>query len=60
MKRTKLLQHLHSYGCRFKREGANHTIYTDAGGTRQTAIPRHAEIKLADSGSNRAMLSEGS
>lgn len=45
MKRTKLLKHLHRYGCRFKREGANHTIYTDASGMRHTAIPRHPEIK---------------
>jgi mRNA interferase HicA len=45
MKRTKLLKHLHRHGCKFEREGANHTIYTNADGTRKTAVPRHAEIK---------------
>lgn len=45
MKRTKLLKHLHRCGCRFLREGGNHTIYTNGDGTRKTAVPRHPEIK---------------
>ncbi len=45
MKRTKLLKHLHRSGCGFEREGGNHTIYTNAAGTRKTAVPRHPEIK---------------
>lgn len=44
MKRTKLLKHLHEHGCTLEREGSHHTIYTNADGTRKTAIPRHAEI----------------
>ena len=35
MKRTKLLKHLHRHGCKFLREGGNHTIYTNADGTRK-------------------------
>lgn len=45
MKRTKLLKHMHRHGCIFDREGRSHTIYTDADGTRKTAVPRHPEIK---------------
>jgi predicted RNA binding protein YcfA (HicA-like mRNA interferase family) len=45
MKRAKLLKHLHQHGCRFHREGGKHTIYTNADGTRLTAIPRHPEVK---------------
>ena len=45
MKRTKLLKHLQRHGCKFHREGGNHTIYTNADETRKSAIPRHPEIK---------------
>ncbi|MBI2805790.1 MAG: type II toxin-antitoxin system HicA family toxin [Planctomycetes bacterium] len=45
MKRTKLVKHLHQNGCRLEREGGCHTIYTNANGTRKTAIPRHSEVK---------------
>ena len=45
MKRTKLLQHLQRHGCKFLREGGNHTIYTNRDGTRKTAVPRHPEVK---------------
>lgn len=45
MKRTKLVKHLHIHGCKFLREGGNHTIYTSANGTSKTAVPRHPEIK---------------
>jgi len=45
MKRTKLLKHLHKHRCKFQREGGNHTIYTNADGTRKTSIPRHPQIK---------------
>ena len=33
------------HGCRFEREGGNHTIYASSDGARKTAIPRHPEIK---------------
>jgi len=45
MKRAKLLNHLHRHQCKFQREGSKHTIYTNADGTRKTAVPRHPEIK---------------
>jgi hypothetical protein len=45
MKRAKLLQHLHRHRCKFEREGARHTIYTNADDTRKTAVPRPPEIK---------------
>jgi mRNA interferase HicA len=45
MKRTKLLKYLHQHGCKFEREGGNHTIYTNADNTCKTSIPRHPEIK---------------
>jgi mRNA interferase HicA len=45
MKRTKLLKYLHDHGCRFLREGGNHTIYTSSDSSRKSAIPRHPEIK---------------
>jgi predicted RNA binding protein YcfA (HicA-like mRNA interferase family) len=45
MKRTKLLKYLHGQGCRFLREGGNHTIYTVGDGMRKSAVPRHPEIK---------------
>ena len=45
MKRNKLLKHLRRHDCVFEREGANHTIYVNADGTRKTAVPRHSEIK---------------
>ncbi len=46
MKRRELLRYLEAEGCRFLREGGNHTVYInpqveDGKGM----IPRHAEIK---------------
>ncbi len=45
MKRAKLVKHLQSHGCKLHREGARHTIFTNADATRKTAVPRHSEIK---------------
>lgn len=45
MKRDKLLKHLNAHGCRPNREGGRHTIYSNAAGSRKSAVPRHREIK---------------
>ncbi len=44
MKRSDLLRHLEKHGCRFLREGANHTIYLNPANDRITAVERHREI----------------
>lgn len=44
MKRTTLLRHLRREGCRLLREGRRHSIWQNARGDRQTAIPRHMEV----------------
>ena len=45
MKRRELVRHLEAGGCRFLREGSNHTIYTNPASGVREAIPRHPEIK---------------
>ena len=45
MKRRDLVRHLLSHGCRQVRDGASHAWWTDATGTRFTAVPRHREVK---------------
>jgi mRNA interferase HicA len=45
MQWQKLLKHLKKHGCRYFREGANHTIWETEDGEREAAIPRHEEIK---------------
>lgn len=44
MKRTELIRHLERHGCVLKREGANHSIYTNPAVAKSTAVPRHREI----------------
>ena len=44
MKRRDLLQHLRQHGCRFVREGGEHSIWEHAATQRRTSIPRHREI----------------
>jgi hypothetical protein len=44
MKRTKLLLHLRRNGCHLKREGANHSLWTNPSNGIIEAIPRHIEI----------------
>ena len=44
MKRRDLIAHIEAHGCRFVREGANHTVYEGPTGLRST-IPRHREVK---------------
>jgi mRNA interferase HicA len=47
MKRRDLEQHLTRHNCYLRREGANHTIYTNANNGKSAAVPRHIEIKTA-------------
>ena len=44
MKRRDLLAHLARHGCRFVREGGDHSIWENPANRRRTAIPRHREI----------------
>ena len=44
MKRRDLLNHLQRHGCRFVREGGDHSIWENPANRRRTAVPRHREI----------------
>jgi predicted RNA binding protein YcfA (HicA-like mRNA interferase family) len=44
MKRRDLLQHLDRHGCRFVREGGEHSIWENRANHRRTSIPRHRDI----------------
>jgi mRNA interferase HicA len=49
MKRSALLRHLRRYGCYLKREGAEHSLWSNPQTGLIEAVPRHTEIpdKLA-------------
>ncbi len=49
MKRSALLRHLRRYGCYLKREGAEHSLWSNPQTGQIEAVPRHVEIpdKLA-------------
>lgn len=44
MKRRELLEHLLAHGCRFVREGAEHSIWENPINGRRTSVPRHREV----------------
>ena len=44
MKRRDLIRHLERNGCRFLREGANHTVYFNPANRRCSTVPRHREV----------------
>jgi hypothetical protein len=44
MKRRDLLEHLRKHGCRFLREGSDHSIWTNPANNRRAPIGRHREI----------------
>ncbi|MFO3796764.1 MAG: type II toxin-antitoxin system HicA family toxin [Anaerolineales bacterium] len=44
MKRRDLLQHLRQHGCRFVREGREHSIWENPATGRRTSVPRYWEI----------------
>jgi hypothetical protein len=44
MKRHDLIRHRERHGCRFLREGANHSIYFNPANQKCSTAPRHREI----------------
>ncbi len=44
MKRRELLRHLQAHGCRFYREGSDHSVWWNPQTHRKEAVPRHTEI----------------
>ncbi|MDP2895939.1 MAG: type II toxin-antitoxin system HicA family toxin [bacterium] len=44
MKRRELLRHLRQHGCRFVREGAEHSIWQNPATGSRTSVPRPREI----------------
>jgi len=44
VKRRDLLKHLRQHGCRFVREGGDHSIWENPANGRRTAVQRHREI----------------
>lgn len=44
MKRGDLLRHLRKHGCYLKREGAEHSLWSNPANGAVEAIPRHTEI----------------
>jgi mRNA interferase HicA len=44
MKRRDLIKHLVASGCRFVREGSDHSIWENPTNARRTSVPRHREI----------------
>jgi mRNA interferase HicA len=47
MRRHDLEKYLLRHDCCVKREGGNHTIYTNRANGKSAAVPRHIEIKTA-------------
>jgi predicted RNA binding protein YcfA (HicA-like mRNA interferase family) len=44
VKRRDLIQLLEQQGCKFLREGANHTVYLNPSSKKTSTIPRHKEV----------------
>ncbi|HYT88606.1 MAG TPA: type II toxin-antitoxin system HicA family toxin [Gemmataceae bacterium] len=44
MKRRDFLEHLRRHGCRFVREGSDHSIWENPANNHRSALPRHREI----------------
>jgi predicted RNA binding protein YcfA (HicA-like mRNA interferase family) len=44
VKRRDLVRHIEANGCRFLREGGNHTIYFNPVNKKLSALPRHREV----------------
>jgi hypothetical protein len=45
MKRHDLVRHLEKHGCQLLREGKKHSVYWNPALARNSAVPRHREIK---------------
>lgn len=46
MRRRDLIRHLRQHGCRFVREGGDHSIWENPFIRRRTSIPRHRQIQI--------------
>ena len=46
MKQRKLLRHLRRHGCRFLREGGDHTLWINPANGAIQPIPRHTEVAV--------------
>jgi len=44
MKRRDLLRHMMQHGCRFVREGGEHSIWENPATNCRTSVPRHREV----------------
>jgi predicted RNA binding protein YcfA (HicA-like mRNA interferase family) len=44
VKRTDLVRHLESNGCRLLREGGSHSVFVNAKARKVSTVPRHREI----------------
>jgi predicted RNA binding protein YcfA (HicA-like mRNA interferase family) len=44
LKRRDLIRHLEANGCVLAREGGRHSVYSNPGCRKTTAVPRHREI----------------
>jgi mRNA interferase HicA len=44
MRRRDLLHHLAQHGCRFVREGGEHSIWENPAIHRRTSVPQHREV----------------
>ena len=42
--RADLIRHLEAHGCRFFRQGGNHTVYLNPTARKVSTVPRHREI----------------
>ncbi len=60
MKRRSLLKHLQKHGCMLKREGKEHSLWTNPETGAVEAVPRHTEIsnKLAKKICRRLSITE--
>ena len=56
MKRGDLLRHLRHHGCHLKREGGNHSLWTNPRTGAVEAIPRHNELSDQLARGGRTML----
>jgi predicted RNA binding protein YcfA (HicA-like mRNA interferase family) len=44
VKRRDLLRHLREHGCRFVREGADHSVWENPATGNRVTVPRHREV----------------
>jgi predicted RNA binding protein YcfA (HicA-like mRNA interferase family) len=48
VKRIDFVKHLHTHGCRFIREGGNHTLFANPTTKKKSTVPRHRELNHFD------------